>query len=173
MKTDEERNSRTTALGLARYARDYLEAALVVDEHLGKRPRYLRVAPIPAYFLLTHALELTLKAYLRAGGLTVEELSARPLGHDLRALYSKACDLGLPALYQLTEEDSSALHLLAELNEGHQLRYVEAGAKTFPSWAIAEPFVVRLHQAVAPTIGLESLAIAYPAVAAATPTRRG
>lgn len=164
---DEQRNARTTAVGLARYARDYLEAALVVDEHLGKRPHYLRVAPIPAYFLLTHALELTLKAYLRAAGLTVEQLSYRPLGHDLRALYSKARDLGLPALYELTEEDSSALHLLAELNEGHQLRYIETGAKTFPSWAIAEPFVVRLHQAVAPTVGVQSLTVSYPATAAA------
>lgn len=169
VKTDEERNARTTALGLARYALEYLEAALVVDEHLGQRPKYVHVSPIPAYFLLTHALELTLKAFLRGKGLSVDEISSRALGHDLLALHTKALELGLPELYQLTEEDASALQLLADLNERHQLRYIETGAKTFPSWAIAEPLAVRLHQAVAPFVGLESLTVAYPAAAAAAP----
>lgn len=33
---DAERNSRTTAIGLARYAKEYLEAAIVVDREMGK-----------------------------------------------------------------------------------------------------------------------------------------
>ena len=114
---DAERNSRTTAIGLARYAKEYLEAAIVVDQEMGKRAAFIRVSPIPAYFLLTHGIELTLKAYLRFAGLAVEQLGARDLGHDLKALYAKACELGLGDLYQMTAEDAEALELLAAVNE--------------------------------------------------------
>lgn len=162
---DPERNSRTTAIGLARYAKEYLEAAIVVDQEMGKRKEYTSISPIPAYFLLTHGLELTLKAYLRHAGLTVEELGK--IGHDLKALYAKACELGLGDLYQMTAEDAEAFDLLVAVNEFHQLRYIQTGFKTFPLWSGAEPLAVRLHQAVAPKVGYESLTTSYPAAAAA------
>lgn len=164
---DAERNSRTTAKGLARYAMEYLEAAIVVDQKMGERKEYAYVSPIPAYFLLTHALELTFKAYLRHAGLTVEQLGTRELGHDLAALYAKARELGLDALYVLTAEDVQAFDMLVAVNEYHQLRYIQTGFKTFPSWSITEPLAVRLHQAVAPTVGYKSLSISYLAAAAA------
>jgi hypothetical protein len=164
---DAERNSRTTAIGLARYAKEYLEAAIVVDKEMGKKATFARVSPMPAYFLLTHGIELTLKSYLRHGGLTVEQLGARDLGHNLKALLARACELGLTHLYQLTAEDCEAFELLVALNEFHQLRYIQSGFKTFPLWNVAEPFAVRLHQAVAPKVGYESLTISYSAAAAA------
>lgn len=163
---DAERNSRTTAIGLARYAKEYLAAAIVVDQEMGKGKVYAHVSPMPAYFLLTHGIELTLKAYLRHMGLTVEQLGARDLGHNLKALYARACELGLNDLYQLTAEDVEAFDLLVAVNEFHQLRYIQTGFKTFPFWSVAEPFAVRLHQAVAPKVGFESLTISYPAAAA-------
>lgn len=118
---DPERNSRTTAIGLARYAKEYLEAAIVVDQEMGSKKEHVTISPIPAYFLLTHGIELTLKAYLRHAGLTVEQLGARELGHDLRALYTKARELGLDDLYKLTAEDAEAFELLVAVNEFHQL----------------------------------------------------
>ena len=39
-------------------------------------------------FLLSHGIELTVKAYLRHSGLTVEELGK--IGHDLQALYAQS-----------------------------------------------------------------------------------
>lgn len=164
---DAERNSKTTAIGLARYAKEYLEAAIVVDKEMGKETTFARVSPMPAYFLLTHGIELTLKSYLRHVGLTVEQLGARNLGHNLKALLARACELGLTDLYQLTAEDAEAFELLVALNEFHQLRYIQSGFKTFPLWGVAEPFAVRLHQAVAPKVGYESLTISYPAAPAA------
>jgi hypothetical protein len=161
-----ERNSKTTAIGLARYAMEYLEAAITVDQTMGLRKEYALVSPIPAYFLLTHALELTLKAYLRHAGLTVEQLGSKDLGHDLAALYAKARELGLDALHVLTAEDAEAFDMLVVVNEFHQLRYIQTGFKTFPFWAVVEPLAVRLHQAVAPLVGYKSLNIAYPAAAA-------
>lgn len=164
---DAERNSRTTAIGLARYAKEYLEAAIVVDQEMGKGKKYATISPIPAYFLLTHGIELTLKSYLRHAGLSVEDLLK--VGHDLKSLYAKARELGLDALYQMTAEDAEAFELLVEVNEFHQLRYIKTGFKTFPLWEVAEPIAVRLHQAVAPKVGYESLTIAYPAAAIAAP----
>lgn len=164
---DPERNSRTTAIGLARYAKEYLEAAIVVEQEMGSKKEHVTVSPIPAYFLLTHGIELTLKSYLRHAGLSVEDLSK--VGHDLKALYAKAQELGLDALYQMTAKDAEAFVLLVAVNEFHQLRYIQTGFKTFPLWGVAEPFAVRLHQAVAPKVGYESLTVAYPAAATSAP----
>jgi hypothetical protein len=156
---DAELNSRTTAIGLARYAKDYLEAAIVVNREMGKEKDYAHVSPMPAYFLLSHGIELTLKAYLRHVGLSVEDL--RKVGHDLKALHAKACEMGLECLYKLTAQDAEAFDLLVSVNEYHQLRYIQTGFKTFPLWGAAEPLAVRLHQAVAPKVGYKSLTVAY------------
>ena len=153
---DLERNSRTTAIGLARYAKEYIDAALVVDIEMGKGDEYAFVSPIPAYFLLVHGIELTFKSYLRHEGLTVEQLEKRALGHDLAALHAKANDLGLKAFFALTASDVEAFKMLIELNENHQLRYIQTGWKRFPSWAIASPLAIRLHQAVAALMGAKS-----------------
>lgn len=159
---DAERNSRTTPIGLARYAKEYLEAAILVDNEMGKDAVYSRISPIPAYFLLLHGIELTLKSFLRHKGLTVEQLSGKGLGHDLNALLARARELGLNEVHQLTEQDSEALALLIGANADHQLRYIQTGPKAFPPWGSAEPLAVRLHQAVAPIVGYESLRVSYP-----------
>jgi hypothetical protein len=157
---DAELNAKTTAIGLARYAKEYLEAAIVVDQEMGKEKAYAHVSPMPAYFLVSHGIELTLKAFLRHVGLSVEDL--RKVGHDLKALHAKACELGLENLYKMTPADSEAFELLVAVNEFHQLRYIQTGFKTFPLWGAVEPLAVRLHQAVAPAVGYESLNISYP-----------
>ena len=56
---------RTTAVGMARYAREYFDAAKAADDVIGKRPGYERFAPAPVMFLVAHSIELVLKAYLR------------------------------------------------------------------------------------------------------------
>jgi len=60
-KDDDE---RTTAIGLARYAREYYEAALAVDDVLGKWKQYAELAPPPAMHLVAHSIELALKAWI-------------------------------------------------------------------------------------------------------------
>lgn len=37
---------------------------------------------MPVYYLYSHAIELTLKAFLRAQGITAEEVATRKWGHD-------------------------------------------------------------------------------------------
>lgn len=54
-------DERTTAMGLARYAFEYIEAALIVDDRMGQRKEFQVVAPIPALYLAGHGIELSLK----------------------------------------------------------------------------------------------------------------
>jgi hypothetical protein len=75
---------RTTAVGLARYAYEYIEAAMLV-EHNDPTPSH--ISPVPAYFLALHGIELTLKSYLRHKGVTAKELRGQKYGHDLHACH--------------------------------------------------------------------------------------
>ena len=47
----------------------------------------------------------------------------------------------------------ASLRMLADLNQGHGLRYIRTEEKQFPLWSIVYPLAARLHQAVAPAVG--------------------
>lgn len=159
---DEERDAeeRTSAVGLARYAFEYIKAAALVDEDAAKKSQRYMVSPIPAYFLAVHGIELTLKAYLRYSEVSVRDLSKK-YGHDLHKCYRKAKELGLLNRFKEHANDRAALELLADLNQGHGLRYIKTGPKQFPHWSIVYPLAVRLHQAVAPVVGYRSFQITF------------
>lgn len=144
------------AIGFARYAYEYIEAAQIVDETIGRRTEHDFVSPIPAYNLAMHGIELTLKAFLRYHGIEPRELRNREYGHDLHACFRRAKELGLLDIFKMTEGDEKAMRLLVDLNVDQGLRYVRKGLKEFPSWAIVEPLAVRLHQAVAPLVGYKT-----------------
>ena len=154
--TDEE---RTTAIGLARYAFDYIEAALLVD--INHRNRYPRreILPIPAYFLIHHGIELTLKAYLRHNGVTVRDIGSKKYGHNLHSCYRKAKELGLLGIFTQSKTDLVGMRMLVNLNHHQGLRYIETGQKQFPTWSLIESLAVRLHQAVAPAVGYKTFTV--------------
>jgi len=158
---DEDAEHRTTATGLARFAYEYIDAAILVDENHGERPGLTHISPMPAYFLAMHGIELTIKSFLRFRGVTVAELRGRDLGHNLRACYKRAIGLGLRDTFNVRMIDLRAMVLLLRLNEFQGLRYIRTGAKVVPSWAIVEPFAVRLHQAVGPMVGYRSFTKSY------------
>ena len=56
--------NKTTPIGYARYANEFLEAALVTDEKMGSRKGYETFAPIPVMYLVGHSIELSLKSFL-------------------------------------------------------------------------------------------------------------
>jgi hypothetical protein len=148
--TEENKESRTTAIGLARYAYEFIDAAMLVEHN---DPTLANISPIPAYFLALHGIELTLKSYLRHKGLTVNELCSREYGHKLLACYEKARELGLDSVFKQQPSDAETLRLLVELNEDQGLRYIKTGIKTFPLWPRVESLALGLHQAVAPEVG--------------------
>lgn len=157
MNTPPADEDRTTAIGLARYAYDYLHAAMVVEAN-DSTPSH--IYPVPAYFLALHGIELTLKAYLRHKGVSVRDLQKK-FGHDLHACHRKAKELGLSDVFMEHPVDADAMRTLVGLNDQQGLRYIKTGMKHFPLWSIVEPLAVRLHQSVAPLVGFESFNKSY------------
>ncbi|MGF6812212.1 hypothetical protein OKW30_007404 [Paraburkholderia sp. Clong3] len=155
-------NEQTSAMGLARYAYEYIEAAHVVDEQIGSQNGYELVSPIPAYFLAMHGIELTLKAFLRHQGIGVHALSnPREYGHDLHGCFRKAKELGLLDVFTMRVGDADAMDMLVALNHRQGLRYIRTGKKHFPLWSIVERLAVRLHQAVAPIVGCKTFDVTF------------
>ena len=124
--------ARTTPIGLARYSSEFLEAALIADEKMGKRSGYEIIAPVPVMFLVDQSLELSLKAFLLSKGLSLKELrSKKYFGHDLHPLLRKAKELNLRDLVALTEEELDTIEILNTLYATKQLQYIVTGTKKF------------------------------------------
>ena len=144
-------DQRTTAIGLSRYAYEYIEAALLVDEKIGSQPGYEIVSPTPALYLAGHGIELSLKSYLMHEGATIRDL--RRLGHDLHSALRKAKELGLYEVIRLTQAEEGALELLNDLYRAKELEYIRTGLKHFPLFALVEKAAIRLHNAVSLHVG--------------------
>ncbi len=153
----------TTSIGLTRYAFDYIEAALVLEESAANKVPSDHISPIPAYFLAIHGIELCLKAFLMHRGLSLKEL--RGLSHNLHALFRKSKELGLLDNFTVHPNDMVAMNLLITLNKDSGLRYIKTGLKEFPSWSIVEPLAVRLHQSVAGLVRFKTFTNSYAAYA--------
>ena len=143
--------NRTTAIGLARYARDYFDAAIAADNVIGHRPGYEIFAPHPVMFLVAHSIELALKAYLRHKGFTVQQL--QNMGHDLTECWRVATTEGIEGHITLTQEELGVLGLISHLHVSTQLRYIETGFKTYPVFGPLESLARKLLDAICPLVG--------------------
>ena len=157
----ETKAERTTAVGLARFAYEYIDAAILVDEAKGEVGLLSQASYTPAYFLALHGIELCFKSFLLHKGVDVESLG-KDYGHNLNKCLVASNARGLNKLFEMNEDDTRAFNLLIELNREHQLRYIQTGFKTYPLWSIVEPFAVRLHQAIAKEVGYHSFDKHYP-----------
>lgn len=141
-KMDDE--ARTTAFGLLCYAKDYVEAALNVSN----RPRSCleemrhRISE-PAYFLVGHSIELSLKAFLKGRGTALEELK-RSYGHDLEMLLKEAKRRKLGNEVKLSGKDAKAIHLLNQNYKPKRFEYIVTGHKTGPKYGCIVDVAVKL-----------------------------
>jgi hypothetical protein len=153
---------RTTAIGLARYAYEYIEAARLVDDHIGAQPGYELIAPVPAYYMAGHGIELSLKAYLRHHGATLRDL--KNYGHDLHQSYRKAKELGLLQIVRPSVPEEGALELLNGIYKEKEFEYIRTGMKHFPTFALVEQLAMNLHNAIALHVGFPGVfTVAFPA----------
>lgn len=162
MTQTQQKAERTTAVGLARFAYEYIDAAIVVDKAKGKFGMLTQASYTPAYFLALHGIELCFKAFLLHKGVDVESLS-KSYRHDLKKCLVESKARGLEDIFEMNNDDVRAFDLLIELNRDNQLRYIQTGFKTYPLWSIVEPLAVRLHQAVSKEVGFQSFNTYYPA----------
>ena len=147
--TDDD--DRTSAVGLARYAREYYDAAIAADDVIGTRPGYKIHAPPPVMFLVAHSIELVLKAYLRHQGVGLKELTN--LGHHLDQCWRAAIEHGVRDVVQLDRGERGMLELIGELHSSTELRYIRTGYKTFPVFGPLQELTKKLLDAICPAVG--------------------
>ena len=82
-----------TSFGMLRYAEEYRRAAELVHGNAELL--------VPAYTLLGHCYELALKAYLIARWMSVEDLSGKPYGHNLTALWDESLKRRIDRLFPM------------------------------------------------------------------------
>ncbi|MGY8681489.1 hypothetical protein Q2941_27420 [Bradyrhizobium sp. UFLA05-153] len=121
---------RSTPIGMVRYSIEFYAAAIATDRAIGGMDGYELHAPIPVNYLIGHAIELALKAYLLQNG--VDLAGIRRIGHQLCVAYDEARKLGLDDHFKPENGDVSPLQVLDALYSDKQFEYIETGFKTFP-----------------------------------------
>jgi len=119
-----EESRRTAALAFWRYAHDYLKAAqtLFESDHVTCNESQA------LYHLAAQAVEFALKSYLRACGVSSEDLSSR-IGHSMQEALQEALARGLPT------PPVEVMHTIQEFApylRDDQFRYLPAGYGEFP-----------------------------------------
>jgi hypothetical protein len=133
-------DERTTPFGLWYFASDYLSAAQLV----GAAPKHEISAP--RYYLLGHAAELALKAFLLSKGVPLDELKSK-IVHDLEKAFTKAVEFGLTELALISPEEEGSLLLLNKTYKPKEHEYIVTGYRHFPSPALIESFVTKVQKA--------------------------
>jgi hypothetical protein len=124
VRVKDETVDRETPLGFWRYASEFTEAAKDLSS---RDPDSISV---PAYYLVTHGVELSFKAFLRAHGYSVENL--KKMGHDLKKLFKAAYKEGLFDVAPCSEEFRAAIDLINPFYKKKELEYIMTGFKQYP-----------------------------------------
>jgi hypothetical protein len=115
--TDLTDDDRTTPLGLFHTARSYWRSA----EHLSAASLRVTHPEAPVTFLYCHAIELYLKAYLRAAGKSVADL--KRIRHRVARLAEAAVADGL----QLDPQNAEILLHIEDWDVAMEARYIRTG----------------------------------------------
>ena len=127
---------RQPPLGFFNYAELFLDAARHLARAADTGELHLRF-DAPIYFLYSHALELTLKAFLRAKGYSAQCLASRELGHKLGVLWRECIKEGLgtgPVNGAFIEAMIDVLDPLAAAYEFRYLKVGQAGTPAETNW---------------------------------------
>lgn len=89
-------------------------------------------ALLPTYYVVCHALELSMKAFLRARGYKADALIHK-FGHDLRKCLRKAQAKGFSTFVKLDAEETNAIIWISPQYRAKELEYVVSqGFKSLP-----------------------------------------
>ncbi|TNJ32644.1 HEPN domain-containing protein [Arenimonas terrae] len=133
---------RTTSAGLWRFARDYSVAGGIVAN--AAKDKYSD----PAYFLYGRSIELALKAFLVARGVSYSELRGRAYGHDLVALLRRARRHRLGQFAKISPTEMKALALLNEHYSSKRFEYIVTGFFSVPDFFGIQLFTHQLVSAL-------------------------
>jgi hypothetical protein len=135
-------------------------AVFLSGESFFHSARYLRGAiesgdlrlrfSMPVYYLYSHALELTLKSFLRSKGMSSSRLASREFGHKLQALWDACVAEGLKSNPITEASIAQAVDLLDPFASDFEFRYVKTGLKNLPTLDTVESVVRDLMKIVRP-----------------------
>ena len=134
---------RTSSMGLWTYSHNFMIAASELvklnNDHTDG----------PAYYLISHSIELSLKAFLRGSGLSLDELKSwKNLGHDLCKCLSKAEALGLNYYIDILDIEKWAISKINDYYSEKELEYIVVGYKQYPKIDLLISFNEKLLSAI-------------------------
>ena len=131
--------------GCLRVAREYFDAAGQVQQPARSELDVLRQRVcFPAYFLVGHAIELALKAFLLGRGMTVEVLKRRPYQHSLTNILSEARRRKLGQVVKLSKTEVFAVQTLDSCYSAKEFEYAATGLRRLPHYAVVYDTADRL-----------------------------
>lgn len=105
--------------------------------------------PLPKYFLWGRTIELALKSFLLADGLTASELRSKALGHDLNALLRRAENCGISKLIGRDAVHTGIVRVLNLDYMSNRFEYRVTGATyLLPDITLTRQFVRRLLRGI-------------------------
>lgn len=132
----------TTARSLYTHAAVFDDAARAVRDAV-------KVDPLPKYFLWSRTIELFLKSYLLAEGVSATELKSWKYGHDLLKLYNEARRRGIDILIGTSREDTAIVRILNLDYFSKRFEYRISGHRyTLPDPSLTQRLIKRLRRGV-------------------------
>lgn len=144
---------RTSAIGMARFAHDFLCAG--IHEHArAHHPTDSDISSVPGMYLMGHGIELSLKAFLLEQGITLRELrKLGPNGHDLVEAFNLASSRGLDCPLSYEHGELAALELLNESYAIKEFEYITTGATRWPRFSVLSIVACKLYNKIASSVG--------------------
>ena len=113
------------SFGFWSHAKEFLSATNVVkDPRESNNGRIDFSLIVPAYYLVGHSIELSLKSYLAAKGYKVSELRSKKYGHDLEKLLIEARRRNLGREVKLSKHQVKAIKLLNDTYKSKRFEYL-------------------------------------------------
>jgi hypothetical protein len=140
------------AIAFIQDARAYVESARTLDRVHGDAPRFYQ----PTYFLLGQAMELVLKAYSSASGVSKRRLR-NCVGHDIALAFRYARRF---FSFAPTERFGELALWLAPYHRDHSFRYRKSGTyRTLPVASEAAEIILNTVDRVEPFVRYQFLSL--------------
>ena len=146
---DDDDFDRSPPIAVFLSGESFFHSARYLREAMESEELRLRFS-MPIYYLYSHALELTLKSFLRSKGITGKRLASREFGHQLQVLWSECIAQGLKSNAITEVVIGQTVDLLDPFATDFEFRYVKVGAKNLPTLEAVESAVDDLMKVVRP-----------------------
>ena len=121
---------RVKPFGLWRYGSEFLNAGQKIKDPICPAHTLDHHAPTPAYYLVSHAIELFFKSYLRGKGKNLKEL--RKVGHNLVEALNQCEEFGISDLIEIKNETKLEIELLNQTYASKDFEYFKQGLYSLP-----------------------------------------